>query len=141
LKRVRTVLGLPLPGGLGVLQVVDGRDRAASVDDVLLQLVGLHAVHHLAAEVLNDLSKGLGHLQVGVAHLHEAQSGLRCVPRRVDDVGTPVFHLRLADHHGVGRARDEAIDVARHVNLSNVSSLEQLRLAFKRRIVTNELID
>mmetsp|Transcript_104105 Transcript_104105/g.222418 ORF Transcript_104105/g.222418 Transcript_104105/m.222418 type:complete len:203 (+) Transcript_104105:345-953(+) len=93
------------------------QDDPVAINDMLLQLMGEHSLHGLAAELTSDLGEGRGDRSVRVAYLDEAQRSLCGIPSRMDDVSPLVLDGLCANDHAVRRCGDEAIDVARHVDL------------------------
>mmetsp|Transcript_16629 Transcript_16629/g.35148 ORF Transcript_16629/g.35148 Transcript_16629/m.35148 type:complete len:301 (+) Transcript_16629:403-1305(+) len=115
-------------------------DGPVAVDDMLLQLVGENSLRGLATELSCDLGEGLGDRSVLVPDLDKAQCSLCTIPSRADDVGPLVLHGRAADNQSVGRCRDEAVDVARQVDLHHIPLLQLPRLTLEGRVVAKQLV-
>mmetsp|Transcript_110718 Transcript_110718/g.217049 ORF Transcript_110718/g.217049 Transcript_110718/m.217049 type:complete len:214 (+) Transcript_110718:667-1308(+) len=107
---------------------------------MLLHLVRQHALQRLAFEVFGNLAEGLGDLGVSVTHLDQPQRCFSCVPRGHDDIRPFVLHRLAADDDGVRSRRDEAVQVASHVDLGDVAGLQGAGLAFQRGIVAAQLV-
>mmetsp|Transcript_34523 Transcript_34523/g.103163 ORF Transcript_34523/g.103163 Transcript_34523/m.103163 type:complete len:209 (+) Transcript_34523:464-1090(+) len=110
-----------------LLRGLAGNDDPVAIHDVLLQLVGEHALHWLAIELRGHLGKGLRHSGVGLPHLHQSHSCLGSVPSCHDDVRAFVLHGVAANHDSVGCRGNETVDVASHVHLGNIPSLQLSR--------------
>ena len=119
-------------------------DHLVAVDEVLLELVGEHALQRTHLVGLADLLDHLGHLVVGVARLQQPHCGLRGLVGGQDHVrllaGDGRVLVRL-HHDGVGGEGGEPVDVGAQLELDQVALLNGGRVLLQRGVVAADLVD
>jgi hypothetical protein len=132
---------------LGVHSLVEGLlvyDHLVTVDQVLLQLVGKHALQRMHLVGITDLLDNFGHLVVGVSGLQESEGSLCSFVGGEDDVCLFASDGRIfigLDDEGVCDEGREAIDMCSEFNFEEVSLLDGGGVFLEGRIIAADLID
>lgn len=119
-------------------------DDLVAVDEVLLELVGEHALERAHLVGLADLLDHLGHLVVGVARLQQPHCSLRGLVGSKDHVRLLAGDRRVLvglHHDGVGGEGSETVDVRAELELDEIALLDGIGILLEGRVIAADLVD
>ena len=119
-------------------------DDLVSIDEVLLELVGEHALEWAHLVSLADLLDHLSHLVVGVSRLQQPHCSLRGLVSGQDHIRLLASDRRILvrlNDNGVGSEGSETIDMGSKLELDQIALLDGGGILLEGRVIATDLVD